>query len=75
MNESAPVVAAVAPSPPPPPKSSPEKTTPFTNVSFGKSSELIISKGMNGWPWHRGNSQPPMSLQNDVLRQANQFEF
>ncbi|GLT96510.1 hypothetical protein SLE2022_141260 [Rubroshorea leprosula] len=40
MYESAPLVAVVAPSPPPPPKSSSEKTTPFTNVSFGKSSEL-----------------------------------
>ncbi|GLT32737.1 hypothetical protein SLA2020_073820 [Shorea laevis] len=40
INESAPIAAAVAPSPPPPPKSSPGKTTPFINVSFGKSSKL-----------------------------------
>ncbi|GKV46371.1 hypothetical protein SLEP1_g53357 [Rubroshorea leprosula] len=42
INESTPVAAAVAPSPPPPPKSSPEKITTFTNVSFGKSSKLLI---------------------------------
>ncbi|GLT30467.1 hypothetical protein SLA2020_052660 [Shorea laevis] len=40
VNESAHVAAAVAPSPPPTPKSSPEKTTPFINVSFGKSSKV-----------------------------------
>ncbi|GLT31527.1 hypothetical protein SLA2020_062580 [Shorea laevis] len=39
MNESPSVAAAAAPSAPPP-KFSPEKTTPFTNVSFGKSSKL-----------------------------------
>ncbi|GKV46383.1 hypothetical protein SLEP1_g53369 [Rubroshorea leprosula] len=40
MNEVVAVAAAVAPSPLPPPKFSPEKTTPFTNVSFGKLSKL-----------------------------------
>ncbi|GKV41798.1 hypothetical protein SLEP1_g49290 [Rubroshorea leprosula] len=38
--------------------------------------EEIISKGMSvwPWPWHYGNSQPPISLQKDALRQANQFQ-
>ncbi|GKV28231.1 hypothetical protein SLEP1_g37312 [Rubroshorea leprosula] len=86
MNESAAEAAAVAPSPPPPPKSSPEKITPFANVSFGKSSKLaaLEASGASNYvlvssptvgSFRRGRTikgkiQPPMCKEGNVIKEG-----
>lgn len=79
------VSAAVSPSPSPS-KSSVEKTTPFTNVSFGKSSKLaaLEASGASGYVLVasptvgsfrrnrtvKGKKQPPICKEGDVIKEG-----
>ncbi|KAL3717947.1 hypothetical protein ACJRO7_003131 [Eucalyptus globulus] len=70
----------------PPPKPSPEKTSPFTNVSFGKSSKLaaLEAPGSSGYvlvssptvgSFRRGRTlkgkkQPPSCKEGDVIKEG-----
>ncbi|KAH8501328.1 hypothetical protein Peur_043029 [Populus x canadensis] len=79
------VSAAVSPSPSPS-KSSVEKTTPFTNVSFGKSSKLaaleasgaigyvlVASPTVGSFRRNRtvkGKKQPPICKEGDVIKEG-----
>lgn len=81
MEESAPVAP-----PPSPPKPASEKSTPFTNVSFGKSSKLaaLEASGSNAYVLVssptvgsfrrnrtvKGKKQPPICKEGDVIKEG-----
>ncbi|KAF2319197.1 hypothetical protein GH714_013906 [Hevea brasiliensis] len=78
------ISASVAP--PSPPKTSTEKTTPFTNVSFGKSSKLaaLEASGATGYVLVasptvgsfrrnrtvKGKRQPPIFKEGDIIKEG-----
>ncbi|KAJ6322569.1 hypothetical protein OIU77_012415 [Salix suchowensis] len=81
------ISAAVSPSPSPSPsKSSVEKSTPFTNVSFGKSSKLaaLEASGASGYVLVasptvgsfrrnrtvKGKKQPPICKEGDMIKEG-----
>lgn len=81
MNESGPITPA-----PPAPKPSPEKITPFTNTSFGKSSKLaaLEASGINNYVLVpsptvgsfrrnrtvKGKKQPPICKEGAVIKEG-----
>ncbi|KAJ0101505.1 hypothetical protein Patl1_06699 [Pistacia atlantica] len=83
MDVSAPAAAAA---PPTPPKPSKEKTSPFSNVSFGKSPKLaaLEASGSNGYVLVssptvgsfrrsrtvKGKKQPPICKEGDVIKEG-----
>ncbi|KAJ0046407.1 hypothetical protein Pint_06598 [Pistacia integerrima] len=86
MDVSAPAAAAAPPTPPTPPKPSKEKTSPFSNVSFGKSPKLaaLEASGSNGYVLVssptvgsfrrsrtvKGKKQPPICKEGDVIKEG-----